>query len=72
MTERNTFMEVLRWGLVQIPAAVYHYASELDLEPEDLGVLGAAFYSYTHRCQPLLQKDRDWTDYAMLSLIEQK
>ncbi len=49
-------MEVLRWGLVQIPAAVYHYASELDLEPEDLGVLGAAFYSYTHRCQPLLQK----------------
>lgn len=46
-------LELLRWGIVQIPAVLYFYAQELNLDIEDLGLLGAVFYAFTNRSKPL-------------------
>lgn len=39
-------LEILRWGHVQIPVMLYTYAAELDLDAEDLGILGSILYAY--------------------------
>ncbi len=39
-------LEIMRWGQVQIPAMLYTYAAELDLDAEDLGILGGILYAY--------------------------
>ncbi len=49
-------MELMRWGFVEIPAALYYYAGELELEPEDIGILGAFLYTYFYRSKPLWQR----------------
>lgn len=36
-----------------VPAMLYEYAPQLDLDMEDLGLLGAIFYAYTCRSKPL-------------------
>lgn len=53
MSEYEPFLELLRWGFVQIPAMLYAYAVELDLDIEDLGIFGAVFYAFTLRSKPL-------------------
>ena len=45
-------LEILRWGLVQIPIMLYNYAAELDLDAEDLGLLGGILFVY-NRSKPL-------------------
>ncbi|MGE5422971.1 MAG: DnaD domain protein [Ignavibacteriales bacterium] len=46
-------LEIQRWGYVQTPFILYNYASEFDLDAEDLGILGALFYAYNSVCKPL-------------------
>ena len=45
-------LEIMRWGLVQIPIMLYNYAAELDLDAEDLGIIGGILFVYT-RSKPL-------------------
>ncbi|NSW83395.1 MAG: DnaD domain protein [Syntrophothermus sp.] len=56
MGATDATMELLRWGFVQIPAALYYYAGELDLDAEDIGILGAFLYTYCCRSKPLWQR----------------
>ncbi|MGE5415570.1 MAG: DnaD domain protein [Acidobacteriota bacterium] len=46
-------LELFRWGFVQTPAILYCYATELDLDMEDLGLFGAVFYAFASRSKPL-------------------
>ncbi|MDH7498352.1 MAG: DnaD domain protein [Syntrophomonadaceae bacterium] len=55
MALRDALLEVLRLGLVQMPAALYQFAAELQLDAEDLGLLGAVFCAYA-RSQALTRK----------------
>ena len=45
-------LEILRWGLVQIPIMLYNYAAELDLDAEDLGIIGGILFVY-NRSKPM-------------------
>ncbi len=45
-------LEILRWGLVQIPIMLYSYAAELDLDAEDLGIIGGILFVY-NRSKPM-------------------
>lgn len=45
-------LEILRWGLVQIPVMLYTYAAELDLDAEDLGILGTIIFAH-NKSKPL-------------------
>ncbi len=39
-------IEIFRWGMVQIPAMIYTYAAELDLDAEDIGILGMVLFAH--------------------------
>jgi len=45
-------LEILRWGLVQIPVMLFTYAAELELDVEDLGILGVILCAY-NKVKPL-------------------
>lgn len=47
-------LEVLRWGYVHLPGAVFFYAKELDLDMEDIGILSTIFYAF-EKAKPLYQ-----------------
>jgi DnaD/phage-associated family protein len=47
------FLEISRWGYIQLPVMLYCYATELDMDLEDMGILGAVFYAYQNRSKPL-------------------
>lgn len=53
LQKNNPAVEILKWGNIQIPAILYTYASELDLDATDLGLIGAVFGAY-QLTQPLL------------------
>lgn len=55
MVEFEPGLEIQRWGYVQIPFILYNYAPELDLDAEDLGILGAVFYAYNSISKPLFK-----------------
>lgn len=45
-------LEILRWGIVHIPAVLYTYSAELDLDIEDIGMLGMLLFAY-QKTKPL-------------------
>lgn len=45
-------LEILRWGMVQIPAVLYAYSAELDLDIEDIGMLGMILFAH-QKTKPL-------------------
>lgn len=47
-------LEYYRWGFANIPGIIFHYAKELDLEVDDIGLLSALFYTM-ERTRPLFQ-----------------
>ncbi|MGE5398530.1 MAG: DnaD domain protein [Chitinophagales bacterium] len=55
MTDLEATLEFYRWGFVQVPGILYHYSVELELEPEDLGILGAIFFVYWNKSKPLFR-----------------
>ncbi|MEN6349853.1 MAG: DnaD domain protein [Syntrophomonas sp.] len=54
MHPKSSALELFRWGYVNIPAVLFNYAKELDLEMDDLGMLAAIFYTF-ERSKPLYQ-----------------
>ncbi|MGE5389924.1 MAG: DnaD domain protein [Deltaproteobacteria bacterium] len=54
MNPTSSSLEFYRWGLAGIPGIIFHYAKELDLEVEDIGLLCAMFYTM-ERTRPLFQ-----------------
>lgn len=54
MHPKSAGLEIFRWGYVNFPAVLFYYSKELDLEIDDLGMLGAVFYSF-ERSKPLYQ-----------------
>jgi len=45
-------LEVLRWGMAHIPAVLYTYSAELDLDIEDIGMLGMVLFAH-QKTKPL-------------------
>lgn len=54
MNPTSSSLEFFRWGMASIPGIIFHYAKELDLEVEDIGLLCALFYTM-ERTRPLFQ-----------------
>lgn len=54
MHQKASSLEILRWGFIHMPGAVFFYAKELDLDMEDIGILAAMFYSFENT-KPLFQ-----------------
>jgi len=54
MQYKSTSLEIIRWGYVHLPGAVFFYAKELDLDMEDIGILSAIFYAFENT-KPLFQ-----------------
>jgi DNA replication protein DnaD len=54
MQHKAASLEIIRWGYVHLPAAVFFYAKELDLDMEDIGILAAIFYAFENT-KPLFQ-----------------
>lgn len=50
----SSSVEALRWGQACIPGVIFHYAKELDLDLEDIGIIAAIFYAF-ERSKPLYQ-----------------
>lgn len=46
MYKSSASLEVFRWGFSHLPGAVFHYAAELELDMEDIGLLALLFYLY--------------------------
>jgi len=46
MYKSSASLEIFRWGFSHLPGAVFHYATELELEMEDIGLLALIFYLY--------------------------
>lgn len=49
-----TSLEIFRWGFAHLPGAIFYYAKELELEPEDIGLLATLFYAFENM-KPLFQ-----------------
>jgi len=54
MNPTSSSLEFFRWGFASVPGIIFHYAKELDLEVEDIGLLCALFYTL-ERTRPLFQ-----------------
>ncbi len=54
MQNNAASLEIIRWGYVHLPAAVFFYAKELELDMEDVGILAAIFYAFENT-KPLFQ-----------------
>jgi DNA replication protein DnaD len=54
MQHKAASLEIIRWGYVHLPAVVFFYAKELDLDMEDIGILAAIFYAFENT-KPLFQ-----------------
>lgn len=51
--KHDPIIEIFRRGNIQIPAILYTYADEMDLDAADLGIIGAIFGAY-QQSQPFL------------------
>lgn len=49
-----TSLEIMRWGFAHLPGAILYYAKELELDPEDIGLLATLFYAFEN-IKPLFQ-----------------
>lgn len=49
-----TSLEIFRWGFAHLPGAIFYYAKELELDPEDIGLLATIFYAFEN-IKPLFQ-----------------
>lgn len=54
MYDTSAILEISRWGYVNLPGILFEYSKELDIDIEDIGILGAIFYAY-QRSKPLYQ-----------------
>ncbi len=54
MENRMAWLEIFRWGFVSLPAIIFAYAKELDLELEDISIIAALLYTM-ERTKPLYQ-----------------
>ncbi len=54
MQQNRTWMEIYRFGYVNIPGVLFNYAKELELELEDIGVLSTLLYTF-QKSKPFLQ-----------------
>ncbi len=54
MLRHSALIELFRWGYAQVPGIIFHYAKELDLDVEDIGILSTVFYTL-ERTKPLYQ-----------------
>lgn len=54
MNPTSSSLEFFRWGLASMPGIIFHYAKEMDLEVDDIGLLCALFYTM-ERTRPLFQ-----------------
>ncbi len=50
----SSSVEALRWGTACIPGVLFHYAKELDLDLDDIGIMAAIFYAL-QSSKPLYQ-----------------
>ncbi len=50
----SSSVEALRWGTACIPGVLFHYAKELELDFEDIGIIAAVFYAF-QSSRPLYQ-----------------
>ena len=41
-----TSLEIFRWGFAHLPGAIFYYAKELELDPEDIGLLATLFLCF--------------------------
>lgn len=55
MHKNSAALEIFRWGCANVPGSIFYYASELDLDMEDIGILSAIFYTYEYKSKPLYQ-----------------
>ncbi|MGI6435789.1 MAG: DnaD domain protein [Syntrophomonadaceae bacterium] len=46
MVNRSTFLEMMRWGYVNVPGVIFEYSKELDINTDDIGILTAIIYAY--------------------------
>lgn len=46
MYDTSAILEISRWGYVNLPGILFEYSKELDIDIEDIGILGAVFYAY--------------------------
>lgn len=46
MVNRSTFLEMMRWGNINVPGVIFEYSKELDINTDDIGILTAIIYAY--------------------------
>ncbi len=54
MFTNSSTVEAYRWGSACIPGVILHYAKELELDLEDIGIMTAIFYTF-EKSKPLYQ-----------------
>jgi len=46
MADKSAFLEMMRWGNVNVPGIIFEYSKELDLTTDDIGSLTTILYAY--------------------------
>lgn len=46
MADKSAFLEMMRWGNVNVPGIIFEYSKELDLTTDDIGILTTILYAY--------------------------
>ncbi|WP_054695828.1 DnaD domain protein [Syntrophomonas palmitatica] len=54
MQQENVILEFYRWSFAAVPGIIFHYAKEIDLDIEDIGLLASLFYTL-ETTRPLIQ-----------------
>jgi hypothetical protein len=54
MHQEKVVIEFYRWSFAAVPGIIFHYAKELDLDTEDIGLLASLFYTL-ETTRPLTQ-----------------
>ncbi len=46
MSERSAYVEMIRWGSVNVPGIIFEYSKELDINTDDIGILTTILYAF--------------------------
>jgi len=46
MSDKSAFVEMMRWGNVNVPGIIFEYSKELDLTSDDIGIITTILYAF--------------------------